>query len=223
MPAGRVKDAWRDERVAREYEDRRFRGPLRRLKHRRDERLVLELLGSLAGARRVLDLACGTGRLLPALQAKGYLVAGADVSPAMLRASGERRREGSLGFVQADAERLPFRSGAFDAAVSLRFLFHLTEGERRSVLAELGRVTGAGGVIGQVRYRWTAKHLSRWLRHALGLCARYRPSQDRQALERELAAADLELVRFRPISRWFSDKALFLARSHGVRSLAAVS
>lgn len=205
------RDAWRDPRVAREYEARRFARPLARLKHRRDVALVLGLLAEVPRVERVLDLPSGTGRLLPALQAAGFRALGADVALEMMRA-GRRLNAGHAALVQADATRLPFRSRAFDAVVSLRFLFHLAPEERRACLAEMGRVTQGGVVLGEVRYRWNLKHGGRWLRSRLGLAARYRPSEGRAEIEQALAEAGLELVRLRPVSRLFSDKAFFLAR-----------
>lgn len=202
------RDDWRDERVAGEYEARRFVTPLQRLKHGRDERLLLALLGG--EPRSVLDLACGTGRFQPRLAVPGRRVVGADVSLEMLRA-GRRARPGAAALVQAEAEHLPFRSAAFDAVVCMRFLFHLQDGERRRALTEMGRVARSGRVVAQVRYRWTLKHLGRWLRSRVGLARRYRPAQGRAELARELGEAGLELVALRPISRLFSDKALLLA------------
>ncbi len=205
--------AWRSARVAREYEHRRFRTPLQRWKHRRDERLVLGLLGTGRAGRRVLDLPCGTGRLVPALSGAGFHVVGADLSREMMQARRWRlgARDGVLGLVQASGARLPFRDAAFDAAVSLRFLFHVSARERRvAILAELGRT--AALVVGQVRYRRTLKHFGRWLRSRAGLARRYRPSDSRAGIAAELAEAGLELVALRPVSRLFSDKALFVAR-----------
>ena len=65
------KHAWEEPRVAREYDARRFRTPLQRLKHRRDEKLVLALMESAPIVRRVLDLPSGTWRFLSALAARG--------------------------------------------------------------------------------------------------------------------------------------------------------
>jgi len=204
------RDRWRDERVAREYEARRFATPLERHKHRHDVALVLRLLAGAPPGARVLDLPCGTGRLLPALVGAGYRAVGADVALEMMRAGrGLRVLEAPLA--QADATRLPFPDRTFDAVVSLRFLFHLGPAERSACLAEMARVT-AGVVVVEVRYRWNLKHGGRWLRSRVGLGAKYRPSAGRAQLERELAAAGLELCRLRPVSRLFSDKALVLAR-----------
>jgi SAM-dependent methyltransferase len=205
----RKQDRWRDEHVAAQYEARRFAAPLARWKHRHDVALVCRLLTRVTGAELVLDLPTGTGRLLPGLRAAGKRALGADLALEMLRA-GQGLREGDAPLVQADAAHLPFRDGAVDAVVSLRFLFHLTPEERRPVYAEMRRVGGV--VIGEVRYRWTLKHAGRWLRSRVGLSRRYEPSAGRREIAEELAAAGLELTELWPVSRVFSDKALFLAR-----------
>ena len=211
VTAPEKREAWRDACVAREYEARRFATPLARLKHRRDAALVLALLHRARNVRSVLDLPCGTGRLLPALAGAGYRAVGADVALEMMRAGLALRPRGAP-LVQGDAEKLPFRSAAFDAVVSLRFLFHLAPEARRRSLAEMRRVSKDGLVVGEVRYRATWKQLGRWLRSRVGLAARYRPAAGRAEIEAELAGAGLELVELRPVSRLFSDKAFFLAR-----------
>jgi SAM-dependent methyltransferase len=205
------RDVWRDSAVAAEYEARRFASPLARLKHRNDEALVLALLGRAGEVRSVLDLPCGTGRLFPALGAAGYRVTGADVALEMLRAGRATRPEERVPLVRADALRLPFQTGAFDAVVVQRFLFHLEREALGGVLRELARVARTA-VIGQVRMRGTAKHVGRYLRSRVGLARRYKPSLGRAEFVAELHAAGLELVELRPVSFLFSDKALFLAR-----------
>lgn len=211
VTAPEKREAWRDARVAAEYEARRFATPLQRLKHRRDVALVLGLLHEAAGVRSVLDLPCGTGRLLPELARAGYRVVGADVALEMMR-TGLALRTSRSPLVQADAQRLPFQSACFDAVVSMRFLFHLGPEERRRALAEMRRVSRDGLVVGEVRTRGTLKHFGRWLRSRVGLSARYRPAQNRAELASELSSAGLELVLLRPVSQLFSDKAFFLAR-----------
>jgi len=210
------RDAWAPEAVAATYEARRFRGPLRRRKHRRDVALVLELLRRAGGVHRVLDAPAGTGRMIPALVGAGYEAVAADVSRAMLlRAPAAPRLPAGarcLGRVCADLEALPLRAGSFDAVLCLRFLFHVRDPDvRRAMLAEMARVA-RGCVVGQVRYRATGKHALRWARSRVGLSRRYRPSEGRADIARELAQAGLELVELRRVSALFSDKALFLAR-----------
>lgn len=204
------KYAWRDQATAEGYDRRRFERPLQRVKHGRDVGLVRKLLERAGGVRTVLDLPCGTGRLFEPLQAAGYRLLGADISPEMIAQRGGE--DAQLGVVLADSESLPLKEGALDAVVSLRFLFHVREdAAREGILREMGRVANRA-VVGQVRYRSTLKHLGRWLRSRVGLSRKYRPSQGHREIEAELARAGLELMALAPVSRLFSDKALFLAR-----------
>src|SRR5688500_6136550 len=76
-----------------------------------------------AGARTLLDVCCGTGDLaLEFLRRRAdHRAVGVDISPAMLHQAARKLRRGFAGdrweIVVGDAERLPVRSGGFDAAV----------------------------------------------------------------------------------------------------------
>lgn len=188
--------------MAEAYDRRRFAGAGGRRKQRRDEWLVGQ---ALAGCATVLDVPTGTGRLLPVA---GRAV-GADLSLPMLLAGREVAPEAPR--VVADASRLPFADGAFDAVLSWRFFFHVRDPDlRRAILVELARVARRRVVV-QVRYRATLKHLGRFLRSRVGLARRYRPAPDRAALVAEFEAAGLVVRAVRPVSRLFSDKALVIA------------
>jgi hypothetical protein len=68
----------------------------------------------------------------------------ADISIVALKEA--RKRIGDRGlFVVADIANLPFRSGAFDGAVSLHTIHHLPEDEHLGAYRELQRVITAGG------------------------------------------------------------------------------
>jgi SAM-dependent methyltransferase len=75
-------------------------------------RFLWDALGLRSGMR-VLDVGCGPGRHSHAFARRGVDVVGIDISRAFLAAAGEGR------WVRADARRLPFDPGSFDAAVSL--------------------------------------------------------------------------------------------------------
>jgi SAM-dependent methyltransferase len=96
----------------------------------------------LGRAARLLDVGCGTGALIAA-QPSARAVVGIDVGEAFLRAARVAHRE--AGFVRADAARLPFPAGAFDAAASLLVLSFLPDPDR--AIAEMKRVTRPGGTI----------------------------------------------------------------------------
>jgi SAM-dependent methyltransferase len=102
---------------------------------------LLRLLGS--GPGRCLDLACGTGITLPDLAALGWDVTGADLSGDQLRIARRRAAECGATLVQADAARLPFPDGGFDAVVSL--FAHTDLDDLGRAAAEGARVLRPGG------------------------------------------------------------------------------
>jgi SAM-dependent methyltransferase len=99
-----------------------------------------------AGARRLLDVACGTGIVTRRLAAArpALRVTGADLTYGMARMAAVRL-PGAI--VLADSRRLPFPDGTFDAVTSV-WLLHLLDGpgDVRAVVAECARVLRPGGV-----------------------------------------------------------------------------
>jgi len=100
-----------------------------------------------AGARRVLELGCGTGNDAARLADAGFSVTAVDLSgEAIGRARG---RFGSMArFVVADmTERLPFPDGAFDAVMSNVAMHMFPDRVTRAVFAEVGRLVRPGGLF----------------------------------------------------------------------------
>uniref|UniRef100_I2Q0J8 Methylase involved in ubiquinone/menaquinone biosynthesis n=1 Tax=Desulfovibrio sp. U5L TaxID=596152 RepID=I2Q0J8_9BACT len=86
---------------------------------------------------RILDCGCGAGRLLGELAREGRPAVGVDRNGPSLAVA---RREG-LAVVRADLARLPFRPGAFDAAILHAVLTTVpTPAARLAVLAEAARI-----------------------------------------------------------------------------------
>ncbi len=95
------------------------------------------------GARgRVLDVGCGTGRTLPYYSAD-VTVIGVDPARDVLKRAALRSPSARL--VQARAEALPFRDGAFDTVVS--GLVFCSVGNPRRGFAEIRRVLAAAGEL----------------------------------------------------------------------------
>lgn len=92
------------------------------------------------GARRVLDVACGTGDL--AAEIRAPTVVGSDFTRAMLRKARTKYRA-RAAWMAADALRLPHPDGAFDA-VTIAFGVRNFADLRRG-LRELRRVLRPGG------------------------------------------------------------------------------
>ncbi len=84
----------------------------------------------------VLDMGCGTGNYLIALQPSVKSVIGIDLSTGMLRQA--RVKFPSLPLVYGDITSLPFRSNTFDGAFAVQVLHHVRKKE--SFLKEACRV-----------------------------------------------------------------------------------
>ncbi|MFN0244542.1 MAG: class I SAM-dependent methyltransferase [Planctomycetota bacterium] len=96
-----------------------------------------------AGARRILDIGCGTGFFLAELDQQHPGAVGLDISHDMLRVSEQYVPRARL--VTGDAEKLPFRSGTFDAVFCKGSLHHTRDHVR--FLANCGRALDRNGVL----------------------------------------------------------------------------
>jgi SAM-dependent methyltransferase len=101
----------------------------------------------------VLDVGAGTGNAsIPAAQ-RGASVTASDLTPELLEA-GRRRADAAgvhLGWIEADAERLPFEDASFDVVISsigVMFAPH-----HQAAADELVRVCRPGGTLGLLS--WT--------------------------------------------------------------------
>ncbi len=106
--------------------DRSEIGPPRRVAWRPPEWLTTCLAAAaLPAGASTLDVACGSGRVVAALAARGFAATGLDLLPdALGRARCLAAAAGVAGsFVVADAERrLPFRAGSFALVTGFRYL-----------------------------------------------------------------------------------------------------
>jgi len=97
---------------------------------------------------RVLDLACGLGRVSRVLSARGARVVGVDNALAMLRRTRRALGGSRRGAVaQAASHALPFADGSFAAVVCFGLLEHLPRGLQEKTLAEAFRVLSPGGSL----------------------------------------------------------------------------
>ena len=109
---------------------------------------------------RLLDLGCGTGRLLVPLARAGYRVVGVDLSPQMLAVAREKAAAAdvSVGLVRANLPELEaLRDGAFDYAACLFSTLGMVRGaeSRRRAVGHAYRVLRPGGrFVLHVHNRW---------------------------------------------------------------------
>jgi demethylmenaquinone methyltransferase/2-methoxy-6-polyprenyl-1,4-benzoquinol methylase len=123
---------------------------------------VADCITPCAGLR-LLDVATGTGAQALAFAGRGYLVAGADLSEAMIRVAQGKNSAGKVMFEIADATRLPFLNGSFDASCISFALHDMPRAIRKRVLREMARVTKPGGTVLIVDYGLPESRVGRFL------------------------------------------------------------
>jgi ubiquinone/menaquinone biosynthesis C-methylase UbiE len=93
--------------------------------------------------KKVLDIGCGTGRIIRNLTERGAVVTGADISTGMLAVAEEKFPR--VTFAEGDIEKLPFKNEEFDVVVATFVIVHVKE--LRKAFDEVYRVLKPGGVF----------------------------------------------------------------------------
>ena len=174
--------------VAEAYEDKRFsRGG--QLIDEREKTAVLDAIGPV-GDKKILEIACGTGRFTAMLAERGADVIGLDISAAMLKQGRQKAQEvgvdDTLELMRGDAARLPFPDDHFDVVFAMRF-FHLAD-TPAEYLAEMRRVSREQ-IFFDTFNRFSTRSLYNW---ALPMGSRLYSTDEVTKL---LAEAELELER----------------------------
>lgn len=191
-----------DPEVVRDY-DRRYSSGLGKWKHARKLKVLRRWL---SGAGCSLEVACGPGRWRAAFE--GHRVVHSDLSAQMLHHF--RGLDPDATLVRANADRLPFPDGAFDAVVSIRFVSHLRGVHRKNVLTELARVSRRYVII-DARHVYNFRFWSRWIRFRLGLARANKLRHTIPALALELREVGLKLVETRSVAWGVSGRVLLRA------------
>ncbi len=98
-----------------------------------------------ATPRRVLDMGCGAGRHLALLADAGHVGVGSDYSLAGLEHTRVALDGRADQMTQAPMEALPFRSGAFDAALAYGVVNYASAAGLAQAIDEMRRVLRPGG------------------------------------------------------------------------------
>ncbi|MGH9594107.1 MAG: class I SAM-dependent methyltransferase [Bryobacteraceae bacterium] len=93
--------------------------------------------------KNALDVGCGEGRFCRMLKRHSVQITGIDPTPALLTAASKRDKDGT--YIEAAAERLPFRDGTFDLAVSYLSLIDIPNVE--AAIPEIARVLKPNGAL----------------------------------------------------------------------------
>ncbi|MFH1367554.1 MAG: class I SAM-dependent methyltransferase [Elusimicrobiota bacterium] len=117
---------------------------LTRARTRKETRAILKILRPAAGAR-ILDLACGQGRISIELAKKGYRVTGVDYSKYLLSVARKRAGSRKIDFIRKDMRKIGFRE-EFDIVINWFTAFgYFSDKDNESVLRKVHKALKKNG------------------------------------------------------------------------------
>jgi ubiquinone/menaquinone biosynthesis C-methylase UbiE len=193
--------AYADPAMARNFDRRRFSGPIGEYIAKSQARVLANMVGRIKD-RQMLDVGTGTGRAALILAAGGAKVTAVDASEEMLAIGRQRAAEQllTIKFQQGDAHALDFADRSFDAVVSFRMLMHTPQWRR--CVAELCRVAERLVIVDYPSATSVAllESLTRRVMHSAGMKTEpYRVFTHREITE----AFDRNGFRIRSVHRQF--------------------
>lgn len=128
------------------YEAKRYGSRYGNLFRQVQREAVVRGLARSVRHARVLDVASGTGQMLPVLATADFVVA-CDLTPAMLYVARKQNEFSSIAYCIANARNLPYADDTFDCAASSRFLHLFESSQQQQLIAEMARVVAPGGSV----------------------------------------------------------------------------
>ena len=113
----------------------------------RDDGIISRILegAGITSGKTVLDVACGTGVLIPDYMSRGVSsVTGIDISPEMIRIAKEKFPRDNISFICCDAEDFS-PAGKFDCIMIYNAFPHFSEPER--LIERLSELLSPGGTL----------------------------------------------------------------------------
>jgi len=107
-----------------------------------EKRKLDDFLKDING-KKILDIGCGTGRIIQDLLDKGADITGVDVSTEMLKIA--EKKFPNSNFVEADIRELPFKDNTFDIVICTFVIVHLKQVELEGAFDEVYRILKPGG------------------------------------------------------------------------------
>lgn len=117
----------------------------------RDDAYIKFLTKKLPKQGKILDCACGYGRLTIPLAQKGFEIYGIDLAPNLIKAAKDlaKKEHVTSDFKTGNMCKLPYKDNTFNAVICMWSSFNhlLTEKDQLEAINEMLRVTVDGGLI----------------------------------------------------------------------------
>jgi len=148
-----IEETYQKEKIAKVFDKERKKYLFQRYKHKIESNFLKKTLDKFNKNKKikVLDVACGTGRMLPELilSKRNIEYHGLDSSLAMTSHLKEKAKK--LNFPVkvkiGDATKLPYKDNEFDIVYTYHLTWHLPENLQKKMILEMLRVTKKKGYL----------------------------------------------------------------------------
>jgi ubiquinone/menaquinone biosynthesis C-methylase UbiE len=145
---------YRDKNVTENFDKERNKYSFQKYKHKIESNFLKRTLEQIPSKKiKILDVACGTGRMLQEVFSIGKEIEyiGFDSSEEMTKHLKEKSKkigiENKVKIELGDASNLPFHDEEFDVVYSYHLLWHIPKEEQKRIIKEMLRVCKKEGFI----------------------------------------------------------------------------
>lgn len=150
----KIIEAYRDKETTETFDEDRSKYKFERYKHKIEADFLKKTIKLIEKDKiKILDVACGTGRMLPEIFSVDDNIEyfGLDTSKEMLKLLEEKskklNKKKSVKIKIGDACKIPFKNNEFDIVFSYHLLWHLPKDEQKKIIKEMLRVCKEGGFV----------------------------------------------------------------------------
>lgn len=145
---------YRKKDIAKTFDESRSKYAYQLYKHKIESSFLKKSINSIKKSKiKILDVACGTGRMLPEVFNTGKKIEyhGLDTSKQMLEELKKKakkiRKLKEIKIHLSDAAKMPFKNNEFDLVYTYHLLWHIEREDQKKVIKEMIRITKPKGLI----------------------------------------------------------------------------
>lgn len=146
-----IETTYKQQEVVNEFDDQRDLYAFQKYKHKTESEFLMQTIHEVNSPDvKVLDVACGTGRMFrEVVKDERVIYYGVDTSSemmAVLKQSAEDLKKNAWLF-EGDATNLMYKDDTFDVTFSFHLTWHLPQELQEKMILEMIRVTKPGGYV----------------------------------------------------------------------------
>ena len=150
----KIIETYKDEKTTKSFDSGRKKFKFQKYKHKIEANFLKKTIRDNSKKEmKILDVACGTGRMLPEVFVENPLTIyeGLDTSKEMtnyLKLKAKKiNKEKSVNLTIGDASKIPFGNNEFDIVYTYHLIWHLPHIEQEKIISEMIRVCKPGGKV----------------------------------------------------------------------------